>query len=617
MSGFFGMVRFDGEPVRESLLKEIAEELRFRGPEGVSIWFDGSIGGCFAKMRTGPAKQAETQPVFAGERFRLWGDIRLDGREELRQRLAEKSCRLSEDASSEEYLLEAWQTWGPGALERIIGDFSLALWDASERTLWCARDFFGGRPFYYSHKGSVFCFSNTLDVLRRVPGISDQLDEAYVGDFLLEGWNPEPSRTIYRDIRRLPAGHVLEFSNGRLGVRRFLKLPIEEPLRFKQPEEYVENYLDLLKAAVKDRMLEGPTGLYLSGGMDSSTVCAIASKIAGEGGQKELLKAFTVSWEPHVDHAEPAIAKLTARHLGLAHDVFQEAEIVPFEESDPGEAHTPEPNPDPFLGMERRHFRRIAAHSRVVLGGDGGDDVLTGQSWPYLVHLWKRGEWSQMAGDFGGYFLAHGRVPPLRGGFRTKLISLLKREDPFGDYPSWLNEDYEARANLKQRWTELRDTSVDSEHPFHPQAYASLHGEYWGDVLEAEDIAWTRATVETRSPLLDLRVLRFSLRLPPVPWCVDKKLSRTAMQGWLPPAVLTRPKSPFPVNTLNTLDIWYSRKRISGTTEVVPAVLKGFVNWEKWCETFYGSKGSLSWLNLRPLSLLTWSKAVENAKGIK
>jgi asparagine synthase (glutamine-hydrolysing) len=617
MSGFFGMLRLDGEPVRESLLKEIAEELRFRGPEGMSIWFDGTIGGCFARMRTGPAKQAETQPVFAGEGFRLWGDIRLDGREELRQRLAEKDRRLRADASSEEHLLEAWQTWGPGALERIIGDFSLALWDAKEQTLWCARDFVGGRPFYYAYKEPDFCFSNTLDVLRRVPGISEQLDEAYVGDFLLEGWNAEPSRTIYRDIRRLPAGHVLKFSKGHADVQRFLKLPIEEPLRFKQPQEYVENYLDLLKAAVKDRLLEGPTGLYLSGGMDSSAVCAIASKIADERGQKGLLKAFTVSWAPHVEHPEPAIAKLTAMDLGLAHDVFEEPEIVPFEAFIPGEAHTPEPNPDPFLGMERRHFRRIAAHSRVVLGGDGGDDVLTGQSWPYLVHLWKRGEWSQMAGDFGGYFLAHGRVPPLRGGFRTKLIRLLKREDPFGDYPPWLNEDYESRAHLRQRWMELRTVSVDSEHPFHPRAYESLHEGYWAEVLEAEDVAWTRATVETRSPLLDLRILRFSLRLPPVPWCVDKKLCRTAMQGWLLPEVLARSKTPFPADTLKTLDVWYSRKRISGTSEAVPGSLKGFVNWEKWCETFYGSKGSLSWLNLRPLSLLTWSKAIENAKGIK
>jgi asparagine synthase (glutamine-hydrolysing) len=133
MSGFFGIVRLNGEPVREGLLKEIAEELRFRGPDGVNIWLDGAISGCFARMRAGPAKQAETQPVTAGERFRLWGDIRLDGLEELRNRLVETG-RLSEDASSEEYFLEAWQTWGPGALERIIGDFSLALWEAAKRT---------------------------------------------------------------------------------------------------------------------------------------------------------------------------------------------------------------------------------------------------------------------------------------------------------------------------------------------------------------------------------------------------------------------------------------------------------------------------------------------------
>jgi hypothetical protein len=127
MSGFFGMLRLDGEPIRESLLKEIAEELRFRGPDGVNVCFDGAIGGCFARMRTGPEKQAETQAVVAGGRFRLWGGIRLDGRKKLRQELGEKGSRVSEDASVKEYFLEAWQTWGPAALERIIDDFSLAL----------------------------------------------------------------------------------------------------------------------------------------------------------------------------------------------------------------------------------------------------------------------------------------------------------------------------------------------------------------------------------------------------------------------------------------------------------------------------------------------------------
>src|ERR1700752_2824423 len=236
MSGFFGMVREDGNPVEKRFLEGIADQLNFRGPDGTSLWARSNVGGCFTLMRTGPANQAPQQPVVWEDRFCLWGDLRLDGRRELLGQIAGKEPAIDVDATSEELLLRAWARWGGGCLDRVIGDFSFALWDANEGSLWCARAFVGARPFYYAHVGGVFCFSNTLPILRSVPEISGELDEVFVGDFLLEGWNPEPARTVYRDIRRLPARHVQRFSKGGVEVRRFRKLPIDEPLKLKRPD---------------------------------------------------------------------------------------------------------------------------------------------------------------------------------------------------------------------------------------------------------------------------------------------------------------------------------------------------------------------------------------------
>ncbi|HYA63033.1 MAG TPA: asparagine synthase-related protein [Candidatus Sulfotelmatobacter sp.] len=615
MSGFFGMVRQDGSAVDIRFLEAIAEELRFRGQDGVTVWTEGGIGGCFVRMQTGPARQAETQPVSLAGRYWLWGDMRLDGREELRRQLAESDSTLSTDPSSEELFLVAWKAWGDAALAKVLGDFSLSLWDASEQTLWCARDFVGARPLYYARVGPVFCFSNTLQILRRVSGISGGLDEDFVGEFLLTGWSTDPERTVYRDIRRLPAGHVLKFAGGKTEVRRFRKLPIEEPLRLKRPEEYLEGWLDLLRLAVKDRLPAGAAALYLSGGLDSSSVCALAAKLAEERGQRGKLKAFTVSWESFLDDQEPTLAKLTAKHLGLAHEVLQEPGLVPFEGAEKMETRAPEPGPDFFFAREQRQYRRIASHANVVLSGDGGDDVLTGQGWPYLVHLWGNRDWKRIARDYGGYFVSHGRFPPLRGGFRTRLSRLMMSEGSFEGYPTWLNEEFETRANLKQRWLELKNTKRCQEHPLHPRAYDSLHRGYWASVLEAEDAGWNRVRLETRAPFLDLRVLQFQLQLPPVPWCVDKELIRLAMRDTLPAAIVKRPKTPLPMDPeVESMD----RCDWSGLLlEEVPEGLKGFVKWEKWCETFCAPKGSLSLMQLRPLSLLHWLKAVEMTKGIQ
>jgi asparagine synthase (glutamine-hydrolysing) len=172
--------------------------------------------------------------IFSGEIFVL------DARQQLQQRLSLENFPGPPALTSEDLLLHAWAKWGPAALEHVIGDFSFALWDANEQNLWCARDFVGSRPFYYAHVGQVFCFSNTLRILRLVQEVSRELDESFLGDFLIAGWNVDPSRTVYRDIRRLPAGHLVNFSNHTSNVRCFLKLPIEEPLQLKRPEEYLE-----------------------------------------------------------------------------------------------------------------------------------------------------------------------------------------------------------------------------------------------------------------------------------------------------------------------------------------------------------------------------------------
>jgi asparagine synthase (glutamine-hydrolysing) len=613
MSGFFGMLRLDGKPIEERFLEAIAEKMSFRGPHGRSVWKQDNLGGCFTLMRTGPAPQATQQPVNWRNLW-LWGDLRLDGRRDLQKQLALPDHIPAENATSEDLLLRAWAKWGSSALERIIGDFSFALWDAEQKSLWCARDFVGPRPFYYAQAPGLFCFSNTLHLLSSVPDLSRDLDEFFLGDFLLEGWNADPVRTVYRDIKRLPAGHYLELSNSKLITQRFLKLPIEEPSNLKSPEDYLETYRDLLRVAVSDRLPERATALYLSGGLDSSSVCAIASQIAGTT-RKKSLKAFTLSWKNLFDDPEPGFAKLTAHHLGIAHEILQEPHFRLFEDADLQDGRTPEPNEEVFFARERRLSRIIAAHSNVVLAGDGGDDILTGQAWPYLLHLSRQRKWKIIASEFGSFFWTHKTIPPLRGGFRTKLRQLSGPGDPFVGYPEWLNDDFVTRANLKQRWLELNNRSKNTEHPVHPNAYESLHDGYWAGVLETEDAGWNRVLLETRAPLLDLRVLTFLLRLPPVPWCIDKGLSRRAMRDYLPSDIVKRPKTPLKINPIERA--WNSGDCLAGLPLNPSGPIELFVNWSKWCETLYHSKGSVNSVILRPASLFLWLNAVESELRIQ
>ncbi len=611
MSGFFGMLRTDGEAVEPRFLEQIAQRLRFRGPDGGHIWAKDIFGACFAYLETGTRHQSRCQPVRLGERYALLGELRLDARKQLIGELLENQQPVAEEASDQELLLLAWSSWGEGTLTKLLGDFSFAIWDASQQSLFCARDFAGARPFFYSWREGVFCFSNTLNMLRLGPGVSDALDDLFVRDFLLTGLCSDPTRTVWRDIRRLPAGHRLVLSGGQIQAQRFRSLPIEEHLRLKSAGEYLENYRELLGQAVGERLPEGKVSCYLSGGLDSGSVCATAARIGRENGDSRALKAFTFSWRPLFDDPEPEFAQLTARHLGLSHEILEEHFICP--DGQPV-ASAPEPSAELFLHREHRFYQAISRHARVVLSGDGGDDVLSGQSWPYLKYQYERGDWGGIIRNFGGYLGTHGRFPPLRGGFRNKVRRWFGVEDAPQQLHPWLNEEF-AKRSLTASEEHFAERPPLEVHPLHPDAYRALHSGYWASVHESEDAGCTGVTLESRAPLLDLRILRFLLRLPPVPWCLNKELSRQAMKGGLPDKVVRRPKTPL---LEDPLELCWQREgwRSDGATKT-PKMAHEFVKWDIWLATLENSKGYFRYEYLYPLSFSLWLKAIEKEGGIQ
>src|SRR5215472_6686073 len=427
MSGFFGMIRTDGAPVDQQLLERIARALEFRGPDGTNTWRSQNAGFVYTCRKNGTAHQSPVQPVGLEALYWLVGEVRLDAREELVRQLREKGQLASAERSDEELLLQSWKVWGDGALGRLSGDFSFGLWDVKSQSLACGRDFAGARPFYYAEAPGAFCFSNTLQALRLLPGLSPDLDDLFIRDFLLDGQSSDPQRTVWRAARRLLPGFRLCFTRDKLDVRRFLQLPIEEPLWLNEPEEYRQQFRDLLERAVADRVPEGRVALYLSGGLDSASVCAMAARVASDRVRSGELKAFTVSWRPLLDDPEPEYAHRTARHLGLEQAILEEENISPDDETPA--AFRPEPTAELFFDRALRLYRAISAHSGVVLAGDGGDNVLDGQAWPYLKYLWQRGDWKEIAQRMSAYTAAHGRFPALRGGFRTRLSAWFRPPD--------------------------------------------------------------------------------------------------------------------------------------------------------------------------------------------
>jgi asparagine synthase (glutamine-hydrolysing) len=542
LSGIGGIFHRNGAPVERALLQSFADFLFYRGPDFRGMWMDGSIGLAHTLLQTTNESLSEKQPASLEGRYWIVADARLDSRDELINELQRSRRKIRPDPPDSELLAHAYAAWGTPCVDHLRGDFSFALWDAGHKQLFCARDHFGIKPFYYAQLGELFLFSNTLNCLRQHPAVSSELNDAAIGDFLLFGLNCDNTTTSFRDIQRLPPAHTLTVSQRGLQIRRYWTPPTDGRIRYAKPEEYVENFQSILEAAVADRLRSDRVGILLSGGLDSSSVAAVAREITGKSAAATEMQGYTYVYESLIPDQEGEYAREVGGFLGVPVKLIAMDEAQLFERWDDPEVNGPEPLEDPFLaGLSDAH-RNISGECRVLLSGEGGDDLLDFQMWPHVRDLWHRREWGTLLTDVANYLWM--RPFPWRG-IRARALRLTGKDPDRPVYPPWLNPEFSRRVSLEERWKEENRTPNSwPAHPIHPRGHGCLARPVWAHLFEQDDPGATRCLLETRYPFLDLRMVNYLLALPPFPWFYKKTLVREAMRGRLPERIRTRPKTP-------------------------------------------------------------------------
>ena len=495
----------------------------------------------------------------------ITGHARVDAREALQHTLAAGGHTLLDGVTDAELILHAHEAWGEQCLDHLQGDFSFAIADPAKRRLLCARDHFGVQPFYYARVGERLFFGNRLECVRQHQEVSGRLNEHALGDFLAFGFKQDHSATAFADIHSLPPAHSLVFEGGQLRVQRYWSLPVE-PVRFRRPEEYRERYLELLQAAVADRLRTPRAAILLSGGIDSPSIAAIAKARltpcpAAARGNPPFFKAYTVVYDRLIDHDERRWAGAVADHLGIPieflpaddtrlYEMWAEGDCASNAEGSRNETTvgnpgrlpcgrpctTPEPVDNPLWAIPARLFRRIASDGyQVVLSGEAGDAVsLPERALPGLL---ATGHFAALARDICGYWRGHGQRPPfwVRAWWNTSEKGGSRRRRLL-DVPDWLHP--RVAADVVER---ARDRPPA---PGGGWAHRELQSPMWPWCALTQSREWTGVPLDVRYPFLDLRLVSFMLGVPSVPWMHDKELMRLAMRGRLPGEVLRRPKVP-------------------------------------------------------------------------
>ena len=541
MSGIVGMVHFDDRPVDRRLLETLTASMAYRGPDGQKTWAEGAVGLGQAKFATTAEARREQQPLHLNEEVWIVADARIDGREELKSTLEDAGRERVQEATDAELILHAYMAWGSDVAAHLLGDFSFAIWDRPRRRLLCARDHFGVKPFYYTQWPGGIAFSNTLSCLRRHPKVTSALDGRAVSDFLLFETNLDPEATTFSDIRRLPPAHVVSFSSGQRNMSRYWDLPTDNNVS-KVPEEgWVERFRSLFNAAVEDRLRSDKVAVMMSGGLDSTSVAASAQGILKSQPQNPKVHCFTCGYERLIPDREVRYARLAATTLAapLSYhpvDHYQLAERW-------GELPIP-PEPSSHLldAFGYDFDRSIAKEARVLLTGFGGDSLLL-PSRDYFLGQLRAGRLDRSAAYVATSLWRTNRLPPL--GLTTRWHRWRRQKSWRHGYPSWLDPDLEARFDLEGRWRWRQlERGPETVHSQRPEAYRDFWEIAWTNSFENQDAGARTSTVEQRHPLFDLRLVEFSLSVPPVPWCLKKRLLRDAMKGILPDAIRLRPKAP-------------------------------------------------------------------------
>lgn len=601
MSGIVGIFRPVGGPVDQDLARALTRFLSFRGPDARETWCAGPVAFGHAMLRSTGEAAHERQPAALDGRYWITADARLDARDELLDALRQAGREPARNAPDSELILHAYAAWGEDCLQRLRGDFAFGIWDAPRKTLFCARDHWGIKPFYFAEHPDFFLFSNTLNCVRMHPEVSGELNEAAIADFLLFGLNCDPATTTFRAVRRLPPAHFLRVSANGLRIARYWTLPIDRRIRYAREEEYVEHFRLLLRKAVSDRLRGGRVGIFLSGGMDSSSVAATARELSPERGQAGKLRAYTATFEETLQETDGAHARQVAEFLGIPIRLLPMDQQRPFERWDDPAFCTPEPVNDPLSAGLFDQFSAIAAECGIAFNGEGPDNLMHFQMLPHVRELLRNQEWRRLSVDIARFLRA--RRFPWRG-IRQRLRSAIGADTGLPKFPAWLAPEFAKRVDANTRWNQGCSPRVVPPHPAKPKAHASMCLPHWTHMFELYDPGVTRHPVEVRYPFLDLRIVDYIMAVPPFPWAFQKNLLRAAMAGRLPESIRRRAKTPLPGEPVEEAMRRRGTPRDSG------------VHWCQEMETFVrrvdyvalrdAEPGAFAEMNMRPLCLNYW-----------
>ncbi len=548
--------------ITPSLLLSMRDSLTHRGPDDAGMFFDGAValghrrlsivdlGGGHQPMQN---EDGTIQIVFNGEIYN-----HLD----LRAALEGRGHRYA-SASDTETIIHLYEERGPQAVTELRGMFAFAVWDSARQRLVLARDRLGIKPLYYvlADDGAIY-FASEIKALIEAKAVKPELNYDALPDYLANRYTSD-EQTLFRGVKRLMPGHTLVWSEGRIEINRYWDVSFQKPAETLSEAEYVERFTELFREAVRLRLMaDVPLGMFLSGGIDSSAIAAVMSEMV-----RDPIKTFSVGFAER-EANEMHYARLVARAFGTDHheilvspaEFFDVLPALVYQEDEPI-AH---PSSVPLYFVSRL----ASEHVKVVLTGEGSDESLAGY-----------GKYARTVYNLALGRAYHKTVPsPLRSLIRRVIEGSDARSragqrlartffciEP--DIESIYFDNFSVFSRRMQRELltgETRERTGQSD-PYRASITGAADSDavalldqllaadlktYLHELLMKQDQMSMAASIESRVPFLDHRLVEFAAQLPvrmKLRGMTTKYILRRSMRDKLPREILSRKKMGFPV----------------------------------------------------------------------
>lgn len=550
MCAIVGQVRLDGG-ITHDILTSMRDKMVHRGPDDAGIFVnkESTVGLGHRRLSIIDLSPHGHQPmtnedggiwlVFNGEIYNF---------QEIREQLLSAGHKFKSESDSE-VIIHAYEEWGIESVHRFRGMFAYALWDEKQQQLTIVRDRLGIKPLFYYQQDGALSFASELKALTADPGITLSLDDTAIYDFFTYRYIPTP-KTIYQNIKKLPPGYYAIFKDGKLTLKKYWDPSFEQGDETSEEEASYKLRNKLSEVVDLHLIADVPVGVMLSGGLDSSTLCALSAK-----SMREPLHTFSIGFDIK-EHSETEYARIVAEQYDTHHHELTVTRDMSEDYQEKVRSLYDEPFAD-SSSIPTYFVSRLARENvKVALSGEGGDELFGGYSW-YPMNLqmakmdfipaairrlvgnqlryipWNiKGKWSlQMAG-----------LNPVER--YTKLMSgYLKDEKKSILSKKFLKQfcDYDDYWYFHKYWREDLD-------PFSRMQYLDFKTFLNDDVLTKMDRASMAVSLEARVPLLDHELIEEVLRLPLKVRnrnLQQKYLFKKSVEADLPNSIIHRKKKGF------------------------------------------------------------------------